>query len=480
MNIRLLLWSLAVTVSVDLFHSELREWQLMSAAYASEDHAQSRPSFRDLVKKAGVAVVTIKSIRKSEFAPPDTSVRDSPHQDDELAELFRRILPPEGKRRDSLQSTFGCGFIISTDGMILTDSHLLDDVSEIWVRLRDNRSFKAKVLGRDTLTDVALVKIDAIDLPIVRIGDPKQLEVGDWVLAIGAPFGFENSVTQGIVSATGRALPGEYYVPFIQTDVSINPGNSGGPLFNMDGEVVAINSQIYTRSGGYMGISFAIPIDLAMGIKEQLLKDGKVTRGRLGVSHQAVDETIAQAFRLDTPTGALITEVDKNGPADKAGIVPGDIVLKFDGATVQISNDLPRFVAHAKPGTLSSLEVWRRGQRKMIKVTIEERPSNVVAKKQSAEDFPVGDIGLAVREISVAEKRELNLDNGLFITKVEGEAARAGLIEGDIILGINDNAITGVKQFQSLFASIDPIVALLVSRNNSVIYIPLRSKAASN
>ena len=259
------------------------------------------------------------------------SVRDSPHQDDELAELFRRILPPEGKRRDSLQSTFGCGFILSTDGLILTDTHLPDNANEIWVRLRDSRSFKAKVLGRDALTDVALLKIDATDLPIVRIGDPNKLEVGDWVLAIGAPFGFEHSVTQGIVSATGRALPDEYYVPFIQTDVSINPGNSGGPMFNMDAEVVAINSQIYTRSGGYMGISFAIPIDLAMGIKEQLLKGGKVTRGRIGVSHQAVDETIAQAFHLETVMGALITEVDKNGPAEKAGIVPGDIVLKFDG-----------------------------------------------------------------------------------------------------------------------------------------------------
>lgn len=480
MNIRWLLWNLALTVSVNLPDIQPNDWQLISTANASEDTATSRPNFRDLVKKAGVAVVTIKSVRKSEFALPEASVRDSPHQEDELAELFRRIFPPEGKRRDSLQSTFGCGFILSTDGLILTDSHLLDNASEIWVHLKDSRSFKAKILGRDALTDVALIKIDAIDLPIVRIGDPNKLEVGDWVLAIGAPFGFEHSVTQGIVSATGRTLPDEYYVPFIQTDVSINPGNSGGPLFNMDGEVVAINSQIYTRSGGYMGISFAIPIDLAMRIKEQLLKDGKVTRGRLGVSHQTVDETIAQAFRLDRAMGALITEVDKNGAADKAGIVPGDIVLKFDGATVQISDDLPRLVASTKPGTVSSIVLWRRGQRKIIVVTIEERPSSVVAKKQPVEDFPVSDSGLAVRELSAAEKRELNLDNGLFITRVEREAARAGLIEGDIILGINDNAITGVKQFQALFASVDPIAAVLVSRNNTVIYVPLRTKAGSN
>jgi serine protease Do len=478
MRIRWLLCSLALTAAVTAFHSQLPDLQFISPAYASRDDTlQSLPNFRDLIKKAGIAVVTIKSIRKSEFASHEPSVRDSPHQDDELAELFRRILPPEGKRRDSLQSTFGCGFILSTDGLILTDSHLLDNASEIWVRLRDSRSFKAKILGRDALTDVALIKIDAAGLPIVRIGDPNKLEVGDWVLAIGAPFGFEHSVTQGIVSATGRALPDEYYVPFIQTDVSINPGNSGGPLFNMDGEVVAINSQIYTRSGGYMGISFAIPIDLAMGIKEQLLKDGKVTRGRLGVSHQAVDETIAQAFHLETVRGALITEVDKNSPAEKAGIVPGDIVLKFDGATVQSSHDLPRFVANAKPGKVSTIELWRKGQRKVIDATIEERQSTVIAKKKSAEEFPIGDVGLTVRELTATEKRDFNLETGLFITNAEGEAALAGLMEGDVILAVNDNTVTDANQFQSLFTSVGPIAALLVSRRNMVIYIPLRTKS---
>ncbi len=478
MRIRWLFCGLALTAAATAFHSQLQDVQLISPAYASRDDAlKSLPHFRDLIKKAGIAVVTIKSIRKSEFSSHEPSVRDSPHQDDELAELFRRILPPEGKRRDSLQSTFGCGFILSTDGMILTDSHLLDNASDIWVRLRDSRSFKAKILGRDVLTDVALIKIDATDLPIVRIGDPNKLEVGDWVIAIGAPFGLEHSVTQGIVSATGRALPDEYYVPFIQTDVSINPGNSGGPLFNMDGEVVAINSQIYTRSGGYMGISFAIPIDLAMGIKEQLLKDGKVTRGRLGVSHQVVDETIAQAFHLETVLGALITEVDKNGPAEHAGIVPGDIVLKFDGATVQNSHDLPRFVANTKPGKISTIELWRRGQRKIISATIEDRQMTMITKKKSVEEFPIGDVGLTVRELTATEKRDFMLETGLFITNAVGEAALAGLVEGDIILAVNDNTITDAKQFQSLFTTVGPIAALLVNRKNMVIYIPLRTKS---
>lgn len=479
MDVRWLVYGLALTVAANLVDSRALGWPLISPANAGQaDSRQPMPNFRDLVKQTGTAVVTIKTVRKSDFNTyPGAIERDSPHEDEELADLFRRILPPEGKRRDSLQSAFGCGFIISTDGLVLTDSHLLDNVSEIWVRLRDGRSFKAKLLGKDALTDVALLKIDAIDLPVVNIGDPNKLEVGDWVLAIGSPFGFDHSVTQGIVSATGRALPDEYYVPFIQTDVSINPGNSGGPLFNMAGEVVAINSQIYTRSGGYMGLSFAIPIDLAMGVKEQLLMGGKVIRGRLGVSHQAVDEAISQAFHLGAPMGALITEVEKNGPAFKAGIVPGDIILKFGATSVRVSHDLPRFVASAKPGTVASIELWRRGKKKIVEVTIEELQPNTVAKERAVEEFSVGNIGLTVRELSAAEKRDLNLDNGLFVANVAGEAARAGLFEGDVILAVNDNLIISPKQLQTLLANAGPIVAFLVSRNNTVIYVPLRTTA---
>ena len=454
------------------------ELPLIPSVYGSQaDSTRPLPNIKDLVKQAGVAVVTIKTIRKSAFAYPSAALRDSPHDEDELAELFRRIVPPEGKRRDAQQSAFGCGFIVSTEGLILTDSHLLDDAGEIWVRLKDGRSFKAKLLGKDALTDVALLKIDAVGLPVVNIGDPNKLEAGDWVLAIGSPFGFDYSVTQGIVSATGRALPNEYYVPFIQTDVSINPGNSGGPLFNLAGEVVAINSQIYTRSGGYMGLSFAIPIDLAMGIKEQLLTRGKVVRGRIGVSHQVVDEAIAQVFRLESPMGALITEVEPNGPAKKSGIIPGDIILTFGGATVTASHDLPRFVANAQPGTVTAIELWRKGQHKVIDVLIEELQSSTPVEKRMVEEYSVSDIGLVVRELSVTEKRELNLENGLIITNVEGEAARAGLFEGDVILAINDNAIVSPKQLQTLFANADQIVALLVSRNNMVIYVPLRKKS---
>ncbi len=477
MKVLLLVCSVVLAITASLFDGHLLSGILMSPVYADLiDTKQTPPNFRNLVKQAGVAVVTIKVSRKSAFTYPNASLRDSPHQDDELADLFRRILPPEGRRRDNLQSAFGCGFIVSTDGLVLTDSHLLDNSSEIWVRLRDGRSFKAVILGTDALTDVALLKIDAANLPVVTIGDPNKLEVGDWVLAIGSPFGFDHSVTQGIVSATGRALPDEYYVPFIQTDVSINPGNSGGPLFNMAGEVVAINSQIYTRSGGYMGLSFAIPIDLAIGVKDQLMTRGKVIRGRLGVSHQVVDEAMSLAFRLGTPMGALITEVEKNGPADKAGIVPGDIILKFSGATVEVSHDLPRFVANAKPGTISPVELWRKGKPMRVKVTIEELKPSTTKKSKSVEELSIGDTGLKVRELTIAEKRELNLENGLFIANAEGEAARAGLSEGDVILAFNDSVVTSTTQFQTLFANAGQIVALLVSRNNTVIYIPLHAK----
>jgi serine protease Do len=336
------------------------------------------PSFVTLVKQEGPAVVNVSTTRVVQQAPGIPGLAP----DDPAAEFFRRFIPPAEPREFQARG-LGSGFIISQDGYILTNAHVVAETEDVTVRLTNKREYKAKVIGFDLRTDVALIKIDAGNLPTVHVGDPNKLEVGEWVAAIGAPFGFENSVTAGIVSAKGRSLPEETYVPFIQTDVALNPGNSGGPLFNMQGEVIGINSQIYSQTGGYMGLSFAIPMDIAMDIVTQLRASGKVTRGRIGVQAQELTADLATSFGLKEIQGALVALVEKGGPADKAGIVPGDVILKFDGKPVNTSADLARLVGSTKPGTTVTVDLWRKGAPMSVKLTVAELKPERLPQPQS-------------------------------------------------------------------------------------------------
>ncbi|MGH7185053.1 MAG: Do family serine endopeptidase, partial [Pseudomonadota bacterium] len=331
--------------------------------------AAQLPDFTELVEKQGPAVVNISTAQsvRNPLLPQAPNLQE----DDPFYEFFRRFAPPPGPREFQSQS-LGSGFIISQDGYILTNAHVVEAADEITVKLTDKREFKAKVIGADRRTDIALIKIDATGLPAVRFGDPTKLRVGEWVLAIGSPFGFENTVTAGIVSAKGRSLPQENYVPFIQTDVAVNPGNSGGPLFNLRGEVVGINSQIYSRTGGFMGLSFAIPIDVANDIAQQLRTSGKVTRGRIGVVIQPLTKELADGFGLARPQGALVNSVEKGGPADKAGVEPGDVILRFDGKDVASSEDLPRIVGATRPGAKVTMQIWRSKNPRDLQVVVGE------------------------------------------------------------------------------------------------------------
>lgn len=348
--------------------------QLVPAA-----HAKDLPDFTALAAREGPAVVnvsTTQTIHSSQILPQIP-------ENDPFYEFFRRFMPPNAGPRDFESRSLGSGFIISPDGYVLTNAHVVESADDITVKLTDKREFKAKVVGSDPKTDIALLKIEARGLPTVACGDPSKLKVGEWVVAIGSPFGFDNSVTAGIVSAKGRSLPQESFVPFIQTDVPINPGNSGGPLFNMRGEVVGINSQIYSRTGGYMGLSFAIPIDVALEVSNQLKAYGKVSRGRIGVVIQEVTKELAESFGLPKPTGALVNSVEKGGPADKAGITASDVILKFDGKTVNSSADLPRIVGNTKPGSKVPVEVWRKGAAKDVTVVVGEIPDGNAARHEA-------------------------------------------------------------------------------------------------
>jgi serine protease Do len=364
--------------------------------------------------------------------------------------------------------------MISSDGYILTNTHVVDEVDEVVVKLNDKREFRAKVIGTDKRTDVALLKINTHGLPAVRIGDPNRLRVGEWVLAIGAPFGFENSATAGIVSAKGRSLPQENYVPFIQTDVAVNPGNSGGPLFNLRGEVVGMNSQIISRSGGYMGLSFAIPIDVAMDVAEQLKTGGKVNRGRLGVVIQEVTADLADSFGLDSPHGALVADVEAGSPADKAGVQVSDIILKFDGKTINSSIDLPRLVGATKPGAKSSLTIWRKGKQQELGVKVGEMADDKIAAK-APEGKKSNRAGLVVSELPREQKGTLKISNGVLVEDVTGPAARAGIQTGDVIVAVNNQEVNSAEEFDRLIN--DPArksAALLVKRGEDAHYVSVR------
>lgn len=443
-------------------------------------HAKELPDFTDLVEQQGRAVVNISTVQTQQidanhFLPEIPNIpEDSP-----FYEFFRRHMQPFSGPRKYESRSLGSGFIISKDGYILTNAHVVESANEIKVRLTDKREFNAKVIGVDRKTDVALLKIDADDLPVVTQGNPEQLKVGEWVVAIGAPFGFENTVTAGIVSAKGRSLAQESYVPFIQTDVAINPGNSGGPLFNMKGEVVGINSQIYSRTGGFMGLSFAIPIDVAMEIANQLKTFGKISRGRIGVMIQEMTDELAESFNLDKSRGALVSSIEKDGPADKAGIKIRDVILKFDGKNIDTSSDLPRIVGNTKPGAKVPVEVWRNGSIKKLMVTVGEMSGDdsVPALKQGKSGDVTSKLGLALRELTANEKNQLGVDNGLLVEEVYNGAARnADVRPGDVILGFNNQDINSIKQFNKLLddAKKGRNIALLIRRGDITTFITMK------
>ncbi|SAK76160.1 peptidase S1C, Do [Caballeronia calidae] len=470
------------------------------------------PDFTTLVDKVGPSVVNIRTTSR---VGSSSDLRGLPPGLDEgdMSEFFRRFfgipmpgqpgsprgggggggggdqgkggsrsMPPDDNQDNSEQSSgVGSGFILSTDGYVMTNAHVVDDADTIYVTLTDKREFKARLVGVDERTDVAVVKISASNLPAITIGDSNKVRVGEWVLAIGSPFGLDNTVTAGIVSAKGRDT-GDY-LPFIQTDVAVNPGNSGGPLINMAGEVIGINSQIYSRTGGFMGISFAIPIDEAMRVADQLKTSGKVVRGRIAVAIGEVTKDVADSLGLPKAQGALVSSVESGGPADKAGVQPGDIILKFNGQNVETATDLPRMVGDTKPGTKTTLTVWRKGQTRDLPVTIAEMQPDKVAKTEQKKapqpkERASNSLGLAVSDIPADQKKALKLSSGVQVDAVEGPAARAGFQKGDIIMRIGDTDITSAKQFQELAQGLDAskMVAVLVRRGDNTQFVPLRPR----
>ena len=455
--------------------------------------ARGLPDFADLVEQVGPAVVNIRTTAKVA-----TAARGQAGPDEEMQEFFRRFFgvpmprrgQPQPDDEDSCGSTprgVGSGFIVSADGLVMTNAHVIDGADEVIVRLTDKREFKARVVGADKRTDVAVLKIEASGLPTVRFGDVNRLRVGEWVIAIGSPFDLDNTVTAGIVSAKARDT-GEM-LPFIQTDVAINPGNSGGPLINLRGEVVGINSQIYSRSGGYMGISFAIPIDEANRVADQLKAGGRVVRGRIGVQIGEVTKDVAESLGLAKAAGALVRSVEPGSPAEKAGLEAGDIVTRFDGKAVEKWNDLPRLVGNTKPGTKSTLQVWRRGTTRDLGVTVAElEPETKPAAARSGKAEPKAPaagvaasvLGLTVSDLSAEQRREARVKAGVLVEAVDGPAARAGLREGDLILGLGQAEVTDARQFDALVARLDRSrpASLLVRRGGEAQFVLIRPNPA--
>jgi serine protease Do len=454
------------------------------AATQAQQTVRELPDFTRLVDDQGNAVVNISTTqapRRSGATPQVPGM-----EDEEVLEFFRRFIPRQqpgpGARPEA--RSLGSGFIISADGYILTNAHVVDGADEINVRFTDKREFKAKVIGADRRTDIAVIKIDSPQqLPAVKFGDPTKLKVGEWVVAIGSPFGFENTVTAGIVSAKGRSLPQENFVPFIQTDVAINPGNSGGPLFNMRGEVVGINSQIYSRTGGFMGLSFAIPIDVALDIQKQLREKGRVARGRIGVVIQEVTRDLATSFGLDRPRGALVNSVEKGSPADKAGVEATDIILSFDGKQVEGSSDLPRLVGSTRPGSASTLEVWRKGKTQKLNITVAELQEDRVAgatpaKPKPQAEAPANRLGIVVGELSAEQRKTLGVSHGIVVTDVRPDS-KADVRKGDVLLTMvhkgQHTELKSVEQFNKLLAGLDKnaVITLQVRRGESTAFVTI-------
>ena len=450
------------------------------------------PDFADLVERASPAVVNIRTTEKVVVQQAQGGIPGMP---EDQAEFFRRFFgvpipgipngskqaqPNSGKPQEADRGV-GSGFIIESNGLILTNAHVVEGATTIYVTLTDKREFKAKLLGMDKRTDVAVVKIDARDLPRLPLGDSSRVRVGEWVLAIGSPFGLENTVTAGIVSAKSRDT-GDY-LPFIQTDVAVNPGNSGGPLLNTAGQVIGINSQIFSRSGGYMGISFAIPIDEAMRVADQLRTNGKMTRGRIGVALGEMTKDVAESLGLGKPRGAYVRNVEPGGPAAAGGIESGDVILSFNGRDIAKSTDLPRVVGETKPGTAVPVQVWRKGGTRDLTVTVTDAESTQAANKKS--DAPASNgnsanaLGVAVSELSDSKKKDLNIKGGVEVTGLgEGPLARAGIRPGDVIIRVADADITGVKQFEALVKGLDAnkAVPVFIRRADSTLVVPVRPK----
>jgi serine protease Do len=439
------------------------------AAAAPAPAAVALPDFSAIVQRYGSAVVNVSTTGSvpATFNPPFGQLDPN----DPFFQFFRHFGVPE-QRGQMLTRGLGSGFVVKPDGTILTNAHVVAGASEVKVKLIDKREFTAKVVGLDKTTDVAVLKIDARDLPTVKIGDPARTRVGEWVLAIGSPFGFENSATAGVVSARSRSLPDEGYVPFIQTDVAVNPGNSGGPLFDTAGDVIGINSQIYSQSGGYMGLSFAIPIDVAMKVEQQLVAHGKVTRGRLGVTIQDVNQALADSFGLPKPSGALVSSVEKGSPAAAAGIRPGDVILALDGKDLPGSTDLPPRVADLKPGTTARLDVWRDHRRREVEVRVGEARDATLAGA-GPKEAEHGRLGLVVRPLTPQERLQAGVGNGVVVEEAEGPAARAGIQAGDVVLAVNGTRVTSVDQLRGLAAKAGKHAALLVERGEARIFIPV-------
>jgi serine protease Do len=470
----------------------LKNWlAVLSFCLLSSAHAQGLPDFTDLAEKHGAEVVNI-SVTQSVHNNGPVGGFPGMEGDEQMQEFFKRFgiplmpgmpgMPGQGgaPQPDYKSQSLGSGFIISSDGYVLTNAHVINEADEVIVKLADKREFKAKIIGADKRTDVALLKIDATGLPKVIIGDSAKLKVGEWVAAIGSPFGLENTMTAGIVSAKGRALPQENFVPFIQTDVAINPGNSGGPLFNLAGEVVGINSQIYSRSGGSMGLSFAIPIDVAIDVSNQLKANGKITRGWLGIAIQEITKELAESFSMKNTNGALVAGVEKNGPADKGGLEAGDVITKFDGKAIGVSADLPRAVGATKPGKIAAVEILRKGSAKTLNIGVGEMPSDgsdaAAPNVKPNGKVEANKIGLTLKELTVQQKKKLNGKNGLLVVESVGAAAQAGIRRGDVILGLNNNESQSVEQFNKQINAVaaGKTVAVLVQRGEATLYVPIK------
>lgn len=449
-----------------------------SAPVATPDTPRIAVDFDDfaaIAAGAGPAVVNISTHVDAAKAKQETeeNAQDTPEGDDPFLPFFG---PQETPKNPMPQEGMGSGFIVRADGVVLTNAHVVNGATEVTVKLQDRREFKAKVIGIDKLSDTAVLKIEGTNLPVVPIGNPNTTRVGEWVMAIGSPFGFENTVTAGIVSAKARSLPEEGYVPFIQTDVAVNPGNSGGPLLNTLGEVIGINSQIYTSSGGYQGLSFAIPIDVALDVERQILEKGRVTRGRIGVSVQDLSQGLAESFGLDKPEGALVGMVPPDGPGAKAGIKPGDVILALNGEKVIDSRELPPKVAILKPGSEAVLKIWRDGKALDLKVTIAElddAPKAEATPKAEAKAQKPGRLGLAIRPLSPEERQKHGVEGGLLVEKAVGPAQKAGILKGDVLLALNGEPVSDVETVRKLADKAGPHIALLIERQGNTLFIPL-------
>lgn len=466
----------------------LREYFLYLAAVASLmvctplwASSGGLPDFTDLVEQVRPAVVNISSTQKIRHARPVIPHGKGPGTP--FDDLFRHFFGDEngGRIQEFYDKSLGSGFIISRDGYVLTNNHVVDDAEKVVVKLADKRQFVAKIIGADKRSDIALLKIDAADLPVAKIGDANKLRVGEWVLAIGSPFGFDYSVTAGIVSAKARSLPNENYVPFIQTDVAINPGNSGGPLLNLDGEVVGINSQIYSRTGGFMGLSFAIPINVAMNAAEQLKAGGHVVRGWLGILIQDVTRELAESFGMNKPVGALVARVLPDSPAEEAGLKVGDIIVKYDHEDVNSSSSLPPMVGATKVGNKVPVEIIRNGKSRTLEVKIRELPADedlsLSGESGATRDAKIKRLNILVANLTDEQKAQLDKQTGISVAEVKpGPATRAGIRQGDIILKFNNQDVTDIKQFRKLVKDTpeNKPVPVLIQRRGSPIFLAIK------